>query len=91
MIKISVLVTLVVAVLWVGYQTYGVSGLVKKETRGRHCARGRAKLFAFGREAPQHKDGRPAWDTITGAQVHILPSRYYSTVRPSAKGLAHAA
>lgn len=89
MIKISLLIGLVIALLWEVYQQYGISGLIQKESRGRHCARGRGRRF--GRESAQHKDGTPVWNTITGAQRHILPSRYYSTVAPSRRGMAHNA
>jgi len=90
MIKISLLVALLLSALWVGYQRYGIAGLVNKESRGRHCARGRGKRF--GRELAQHRDGVPAWNTITGARQHlILPSRYYPRLGASEKGMAHAA
>jgi len=89
MIKISLLISLVVTLLWEGYQQYGLSGLIQKESRGRHCARGRGRFF--GRERAQHTNGTPVWSTITGAQCHILPSRYYSSLAPSKKGMAHNA
>lgn len=90
MIKISLLIGLVIGLFWAVYQQYGIMGLIQKESRGRHCARGRGKFF--GRELAQHRDGRPAWDTITGAQrTIILPSRYYPHIDASTKGMAHAA
>lgn len=88
MIKISLLLALLLSALWVGYQQYGIAGLINKENRGRHCGRGRGIRF----HTAQHRDGRPAWDTITGAQKTILlPSRYYGTLDASGKGMAHAA
>lgn len=87
MIKISMLIGLILSLLWVSYQRYGIIGLFDKESRGRHCARGRSKL----RVKAQHRDGTPVGNIIAGAQAHILPSRYYAPVRPSVKGLAHAA